>query len=92
MINSNKHNLRLLGKRKRLKEIQAEFKHVPKSPISIEPEPGEKLNLFHAKLRREKRHNKHRLMLIIGLTVVLILTLLYWVVTADYSNIIDLIK
>ena len=31
-------------------------------------------------------------MLIIGLTVVLILTLLYWVVTADYSNIIDLIK
>lgn len=92
MINSNKHNLKLIGKRKRLKEIQGEYKHVPKSPIKVEPELGEKLNLFHAKLRRDIRNDKHRLMLIIGLTLVLILILLYWVVTADYSNLIDLIN
>tara|TARA_Y100001972_G_C7659005_1_gene332108 strand:- start:123 stop:470 length:348 start_codon:yes stop_codon:yes gene_type:complete len=92
MINSNKHNLRLLGKRKRLKEIQGEYKHASKAPMKVEPAHGDKLHLFHTKLRRENRSEKQRLILIIGLTLVLILILVYWVTTADYSNLIDLIN
>ncbi|MEQ8882832.1 MAG: hypothetical protein RLQ12_24535 [Cyclobacteriaceae bacterium] len=92
MIRSSKHNLKLLGKRKRLKEIISAYKHSPQSPLKVEPLRGEKLHQFHSKLDREKRAEKQRLIIILGVTLVFILILLYWVITADYSNLIDLIN
>ncbi|XOV93730.1 MAG: hypothetical protein ACFHWX_03270 [Bacteroidota bacterium] len=92
MINANKHNLKLLGKRKSLKEIQGEYNSSAKTPLKTEALHGEKLAKFHQKLDSQKRADRRRFILIVGLTLIIALFLLIWVASADYSSLIDLIE
>lgn len=94
MIRSNRENLgKLQGRRKRGKEIlqdhpveYAEIKN-PMKFAGIE----EKLR-FHQRLRRDRKKNQFRFILILGLTIIVLMIILFWVVTADYSSVIDLIS
>lgn len=92
MINANKENLKLLRERKRLKEIQGNYKYSLQTPIKIKPIQEDKFHHFLSRMERQKRGDKQRMVLIIGLTLVIMLLLLLWIVSADYSSLIDVIQ
>ncbi len=92
MINANKHNRKLLGKRKRLKEIHGEYKHSVKPPLKTRPVDEDRVDQFLFRFEKENRNDRQQLILIAGLTLVIILVLLLWIVSADYSSIIDVIE
>ena len=92
MINAHKSNMRLLKKRKKLKEIQDEYDaHSDPNSLHIPEGSIQEMGRFKARLRKERKRDTNRFILIVGITLVVILVILIWVVTADYSQVIDLI-
>ncbi len=92
MIYQHKSNLRLLKERKKLKEIQSGYKTEKRPPITFqEPQSGE-FSKFKQRLKLSQKKDQNRMILIIGLTLIIMLIILFWVVTSDYSGIIDVIE
>jgi hypothetical protein len=91
MINQHKWNLRLLKERKKLKEIQSGYKAEKRPPITFQdPQSGE-FSRFRQRMKVSQKKDRNRLILIIGLTLIIMLIILFWVVTTDYSGVIDVI-
>lgn len=91
MINAYKGNNRLLKGRRKLKEILQGYTAKPSNPILIKKDNIEEMNRFRSRLRKDKKQNQRRMFLILGLTIIISLVLLYWVITADYSDVIRII-
>ncbi len=93
MINSNRENLQKLTGRKRIKDIVENHRVQYQSPMQLIKEPRiHEVERFHMKLKRDRRRNQHRFILILGLTLIILMVILYWVVTADYSEVIEVIN
>ncbi len=93
MINSHKSNLGLLKNRKRLKLIQDEYKSsYDDNPIHIKEGNIHEIGRFKTKIKRDRIRNNQRFILIIGLTLIITMVILFWVVTTDYSGVIDIIQ
>jgi len=90
MVNANKQNLKQLGKRRKLKDIQSEYKASAGKPIKIRESGVEEMNRFKEKLEKDKKRDHFQFILIVGLTLVIMLILMFWVMTADFSGVIDL--
>ena len=59
MINAHKENSKLLGKRKRLKEIQSEYKTNEREPLHFKEGNIAELERFHHRLRRDRRRDSN---------------------------------
>ncbi len=90
MINSNKSNLGLLKKRKRLKEIQDEYKSTHREIAESEVTEEEKKN-FQKRMKISRRLDSIKRVISIVLTLIVLTFILYMVYTADYSGLIEVI-
>jgi hypothetical protein len=91
MFRSQKANLNLLPKRERLQEIQSRYKPKTQDPIQFKESNIIESLRFKRRLNNQRRQERFRFMLIVGLTLITLMIILYWVVTTDYSEIIQVI-
>ncbi|MEM9324905.1 MAG: hypothetical protein AAGA85_04595 [Bacteroidota bacterium] len=97
MINTYKSNVRLLRGRKRLKEIQAEYpkrKKIETDELFRESQRADQLHQerFRKRIREFRREEGYRTLLIIVITIILLLIVFFWVISSDYSGIIETIS
>ncbi len=92
MTNSHTGNLQWLGRKRLLKKIQEEFPATKQKPLTFsEGVPGEYWR-FQERLHADLRRDLRRRYMVFGITLVIMLASLYWVVTADYTPIIEVMK
>ncbi len=89
MINAHKSNLRLLRGRKRLKEIEEHHPSKSRTPIDIKGADEFHQRKFKERIRQFRRAEGYRTLLIVLITIILLMIILLWVVTADFSGVID---
>ncbi len=81
----------LLQKRKRLKELNTEYK-TPHMELSFPQVSDASKEQFKEYLAKSQRNNRRKKVLVIALTVVVSAIVFYLIYSADYSRIIDVIK
>lgn len=91
MINSQKGNRRLLVGRKKLKEIQENYKASSKGELKFkEPTEDDKIALQRILEKREREQRRKRgITLLVTATIVILL--LYLLYSGDFSSIIEFI-
>ncbi len=91
MINANKSNLRLLNKRKRLKDLASEYK-TPHQKFTAPNSTKESRQLLQKQLERIKKRDQQRTIIISVIAILVTLMFFYIVYNLDYSGIIEVIK
>ena len=92
MINSNKQNLKELGKRRNLSEIQKDYKATQSKPLRFKKGTTQGLLQFQNHMRQSRKADRLRFVLIVGLTLIIVLIILMSIINADYSGIIEVIE
>ncbi len=93
VFNSNKQNLKQLGKRKRLKDIQdAGAKFSERKPLKFKQPTSLGWSKFQRQQRLNRKNDRIRFVLIVGITLIIIMIILMMVINADLSGIIEVIQ
>lgn len=94
MLNSNRQNLRQLSKRKQLKDIQLEFgsKSSVKKPLKFKQPTSRGWSRFQSQQKLNRRNDRIRFALIVGITLIIMMLILLMVIKANYTAIIEVIK
>ena len=93
MINNYRSNIRMLTGRMRLRQGREDHSvNYPGSENVFKQGVIGEMEQFNARMRKDRRRDHRRFLIILGVTVILILVIMYAVVTTDYTEVIEVVK